>query len=55
MRGPYIVMEANPKKLPYVNIEGAQALRQWLISEKVRGRSLCLERFKSQGSSLEVD
>ena len=36
MRRPYIVMEANPKKLQGINSEGARALREWLTSEKAK-------------------
>jgi tungstate transport system substrate-binding protein len=34
MRRPYVVMEANPKKLANINTEGAQALSRWLTSDK---------------------
>jgi tungstate transport system substrate-binding protein len=34
MRRPYVVMEANPKKLANLNTEGAQALSAWLTSDK---------------------
>jgi len=36
MRRPYVVMEANPAKLPGVNSEGAKALADFLLSEKVQ-------------------
>jgi len=36
MRRPYVVMEANPKKLTGINTEGAHALSQWLTSDKAK-------------------
>ena len=36
MQRPYIVMEANPAKLPGVNSAGARALADFLVSEKVQ-------------------
>jgi tungstate transport system substrate-binding protein len=36
MRRPYIVMEANPKKFPEANYEGAKALEAFLLSTKVQ-------------------
>jgi tungstate transport system substrate-binding protein len=36
MRRPFIVMEANPKKFADVNYAGAQALSDFLLSEKVQ-------------------
>jgi tungstate transport system substrate-binding protein len=36
MRRPYIVMEANPEKLPGVNQAGARALADYLLSAKVQ-------------------
>ena len=36
MRRPYIVMEANPKKFPDANYEGAKALEAFLLSPKVQ-------------------
>ena len=34
MRRPYVVIEANAKKFPNVNAEGARALADWLAGEK---------------------
>lgn len=36
MRRPYIVMEANPKRFPNANIEGAKALEDFLVSPTVQ-------------------
>lgn len=36
MRRPYIVMETNPKKFPDVNIAGARALSDFLLSDRVQ-------------------
>jgi tungstate transport system substrate-binding protein len=36
MRRPFIVMEANPKRLPGVNYTGARALSDFLLSRKVQ-------------------
>jgi tungstate transport system substrate-binding protein len=36
MRRPYIVMEANPKRFPDTNQEGARALSDFLLSEEVQ-------------------
>lgn len=36
MRRPFIVMEANPKKVPRVNYAGAKALSDFLLSPKVQ-------------------
>src|SRR5262245_38702328 len=36
MRRPFIVMEANPKKVPNANIEGARALSDYLLTEKAQ-------------------
>ncbi|HUS58327.1 MAG TPA: substrate-binding domain-containing protein [Planctomycetota bacterium] len=36
MQRPYVVMEANPAKLPGVNAAGAKALADFLLSEKVQ-------------------
>jgi tungstate transport system substrate-binding protein len=34
MRRPYVVIEANAKKFPKVNAEGARVLADWLTGEK---------------------
>jgi len=36
MRRPYVVMQANPKRFPKANHKGAQALADYLLSEKVQ-------------------
>lgn len=36
MRRPYVVVEANPAKLPETNTAGARALADYLVSEKAR-------------------
>jgi tungstate transport system substrate-binding protein len=36
MRRPYIVMEANPEKIPQVNCAGARALSDFLLSARVQ-------------------
>jgi tungstate transport system substrate-binding protein len=36
MRRPFIVMEANPKKVPGANAAGARALSDFLLSPKVQ-------------------
>jgi tungstate transport system substrate-binding protein len=36
MRRPYIVMEANPEVIPGVNIKGARALSDYLLSDKIQ-------------------
>ena len=36
MRRPFIVMETNPKKFPKVNQEGARALADFLLSDRVQ-------------------
>ena len=36
MRRPFIVMEANPKKIPGVNSAGARALSDFLLSTEVQ-------------------
>jgi tungstate transport system substrate-binding protein len=36
MRRPFIVMEANPKKVPHANTAGARALSDFLLSAKVQ-------------------
>ena len=36
MRRPYIVMEANPQRLPATNVKGASALADFLCSERVQ-------------------
>jgi tungstate transport system substrate-binding protein len=36
MRRPFIVMEANPKKVPHANTAGARALSDFLMSAKVQ-------------------
>jgi tungstate transport system substrate-binding protein len=36
MRRPYIVMEANPAMFPATNSEGARALSDYLLSDKVQ-------------------
>lgn len=36
MRRPFVVMEANPKKLPKVNYAGARALSDFLLSAKTQ-------------------
>ena len=36
MRRPFIVMEANPKKLPHANYAGAKALSDFLLSAKMQ-------------------
>jgi tungstate transport system substrate-binding protein len=36
MRRPYIVMEANPARLPQANHEGAKRLADFLLSETVQ-------------------
>ena len=36
MRRPFIVMEANPQKVPHVNYTGARALSDFLLSSKVQ-------------------
>lgn len=41
MRRPFVVVEANPKKFPGVNIAGARALADWLTGEK--GQAFILE------------
>ena len=45
MRRPYVVMEANPAKLPKINTEGAHALSDWLTG--TAGKKF-LEKFGSQ-------
>jgi tungstate transport system substrate-binding protein len=45
MRRPYVVMEANPKKLTGINTEGAHALSQWLISAEAKE---FLEKFTAK-------
>ena len=37
MQRPYIVMEANPVKIPKANVKGAHALAEFLLSDKVQG------------------
>jgi tungstate transport system substrate-binding protein len=46
MRRPYIVMEANPKKIAGANVAGARALADFLLSTKV-------QRFLSEFGSKE--
>ena len=36
MRRPFIVMEANPKRVPHANSEGARALSDFLLSPKIQ-------------------
>ncbi len=36
MRRPYVVVEANPAKLPHANVAGAKALADYMTSEKGR-------------------
>jgi tungstate transport system substrate-binding protein len=36
MRRPYIVMAANPKKVPAANVSGAHALADFLLSEEIQ-------------------
>ena len=36
MRRPYIVMEASPDRFPGVNVKGARALSDYLLSEKIQ-------------------
>jgi tungstate transport system substrate-binding protein len=36
MRRPFIVMEANPKRVPGANSDGARALSDFLLSPKVQ-------------------
>ncbi len=36
MRRPYVVLEANPAKLPHANVAGAKALADWMLSGKGR-------------------
>jgi tungstate transport system substrate-binding protein len=36
MRRPYIVMEANPDRLPGINVEGARTLSDFLLSEEIQ-------------------
>lgn len=36
MRRPYIVMEANPKKVPNANVAGARALADFLFSDEIQ-------------------
>jgi tungstate transport system substrate-binding protein len=36
MRRPFIVMEANPKKVPRANVSGARALSDFLLSTNVQ-------------------
>jgi tungstate transport system substrate-binding protein len=36
MRRPYVVLEANPAKLPDTNVAGAKALADWMVSEQGR-------------------
>jgi tungstate transport system substrate-binding protein len=36
MRRPFIVMEANPKKVPNANVAGAHALSEFLVSTRVQ-------------------
>jgi tungstate transport system substrate-binding protein len=52
MRRPYVVMEANPKKFPNINVEGAKALSAWHTGES--GRSF-LQKFaekQADGAAL---
>jgi hypothetical protein len=49
MRRPFIVMEANPKKFPRGNYDGARALSDFLLSDKVQKFLLEFGR-KSSGS-----
>ena len=41
MRRPYVVIEANPKKFPQANLDGARVLADWLAGEK--GQAFLLE------------
>jgi tungstate transport system substrate-binding protein len=52
MRRPYIVMEANPQKLPGVNQAGARALADYLLSAKVQGFLARFGTNKSGGGPL---
>lgn len=36
MRRPYIAMEANPQTFPHANVKGAQALSDFLLSDKIQ-------------------
>jgi len=36
MRRPFVVMEANPQKSPQANVNGARALADYLLSDKVQ-------------------
>ena len=36
MRRPYVVLEANPAKLAHVNVAGAKALAEWMLSDRAR-------------------
>jgi len=50
MRRPYVVIEANPKKFPKVNAEGAHALADWLTGEK--GQAFLLDYGRRTGIPL---
>ncbi|HPL18150.1 MAG TPA: hypothetical protein PLM53_18030 [Spirochaetota bacterium] len=36
MRRPYVVMEANPKRIPGANMKGAKMLADFLLSEEIQ-------------------
>lgn len=47
MRRPYVVIEANPKKFPEANREGARVFADWLVGEK--GQSFLLNYGRKAG------
>ena len=52
MRRPYIVMEADPARLPNVNAKGARALADFLLSDKVQRFLLTFGRDRHADAPL---
>jgi tungstate transport system substrate-binding protein len=50
MRRPFIVMEANPGKLPLTNSTGARALSDFLLSDRVQS---FLSEFGGRNGGLQ--
>lgn len=52
MRRPFVVIEANPKKFPQANHEGARALADWLTGES--GQSFLIEYGKKAPGGIPL-
>jgi tungstate transport system substrate-binding protein len=52
MRRPFVVVEANPKKFPQANVDGARALADWMVGEKGQQFLVDYGREKNGGIPL---